>query len=170
MMWAVPYSTSDASNGKLLDSTVGVLRAGDVVWVKNAHQSKRRRFADWSYDAKSEVQWLPAFDENAPGKTPKRVTAKPVELLLEQTPRVQGTIFSYDHDTGYVIADGGRRRLRPLGVQPRVAGLPPAGIGLQADVLLAGARSRATASPRCSTTCRAPRSTRSPARSGRRPT
>ena len=30
--------------------------------------------------------------------------AKPVELLLEQTPRVQGTLFSYDHDTGYVVA------------------------------------------------------------------
>jgi penicillin-binding protein 1A len=106
MMWAVPYSTRDSTNGKLLESTVGVLRPGDVVWVKNAHQSKRRRFADWTYDAKQEVQWLPAYDENAPGKgaPPKRPTGKPVELLLEQTPRVQGTIFSYDHDTGYVVA------------------------------------------------------------------
>ena len=33
-----------------------------------------------------------------------RSPTKPVELLLEQTPRVQGTIFSYDHDTGYVVA------------------------------------------------------------------
>ena len=38
--------------------------------------------------------------------------------------------------------DGRRRGLRPLRVQPRVAGLPPAGLGLQADVLLAGARQR----------------------------
>jgi penicillin-binding protein 1A len=109
MTWAVPYSTRDASNGKQLESTVGVLRAGDVIWVKNAHQSRRRRFADWSYDAKSEVQWLPAYDENAPAKAgapaPRKPAAgKPVELLLEQTPRVQGTIFSYDHDTGYVVA------------------------------------------------------------------
>jgi penicillin-binding protein 1A len=104
MLWAVPYSTRDSSNGKLLESTVGVLRPGDVIWVKNAHQTKRRRFADWTYDAKSEVQWLPAYDENAPSKTPKRAVTKPVELLLEQTPRVQGTIFSYDHETGYVVA------------------------------------------------------------------
>jgi penicillin-binding protein 1A len=104
MTWAVPYSTRDSSNGKVLESTVGVLRAGDVVWVKNAHQTKRRRFSDWVYDAKSEVQWLPAYDETAPSKTPKRPVTKPVELLLEQTPRVQGTIFSYDHDTGYVVA------------------------------------------------------------------
>jgi penicillin-binding protein 1A len=106
MMWAVPYSAKDARNGTLLESTVGVLHAGDVVWVRNAHQSKRRRFADWTYDAKSEVQWLPAYDETAAGKGPPKRPgqAKPVELLLEQTPRVQGTLFSYDHDTGYVVA------------------------------------------------------------------
>jgi len=130
MMWAVPYSAKDATNGKQLETTVGVLRPGDVVWVKNAHQSKRRRYADWTYDAKGEVQWLPAYDETAPGKTPKRTTvagtlggsqaprdglaqgdpalphakAKPVELQLEQTPRVQGTLYSYDHETGYVVA------------------------------------------------------------------
>jgi len=106
MTWAVPYSAKDATNGKQLESTVGVLHTGDVIWVRNAHQSKRRRFADWSYDAKSEVQWLPPYDETAPGKNgqpPKRAN-KSVELLLEQTPRVQGTIFSYDHETGYVVA------------------------------------------------------------------
>ena len=102
MLWAVPWSAKDAVNDKKLDSTVGVLRAGDVVWVKNAHQSKRARFSDWTYDGKSEVQWLPAYDETAPGKAPKRPRA--VELSLEQTPRVQGTIFSYDHSTGYVLA------------------------------------------------------------------
>ena len=45
---------------------------GDVIWVKNAHQSKRARFSDWTYDGKSEVQWLPAYDETARGKAPKR--------------------------------------------------------------------------------------------------
>jgi penicillin-binding protein 1A len=106
LAWAVPYSAKDATNGKVLDSTVGVLHVGDVVWVKNAHQSKRRRYADWTYDAKSEVQWLPAYDETAPPAKgpPRRPGVKPVELLLEQTPRVQGTLFSYDHDTGYVVA------------------------------------------------------------------
>jgi penicillin-binding protein 1A len=99
MTWAVPYSTRDSTNGKQLESTVGLLRPGDVIWVKNAYQSRRRRFSDWTYDAKSEVQWLQAYDET---KAPRR--PKQVELTLEQTPRVQGTIFSYDHDTGYVVA------------------------------------------------------------------
>ncbi|HVZ86889.1 MAG TPA: transglycosylase domain-containing protein [Polyangia bacterium] len=105
MSWAVPYSAKDAVNDRKLDSTVGVLRTGDVIWVKNAHASKRARFSDWTYDAKSEVQWLPAFDETAHGKTPKRAPA--VELTLEQTPRVQATIFTYDHGSGYVLAEVG---------------------------------------------------------------
>ncbi len=101
MTWAVPWSAKETANDRKLDSTVGVLRTGDVVWVKNAHQSKRARFSDWTYDGKSEVQWLPAYDE-ARAKAPRRPA--PVELTLEQTPRVQGTIFSYDHSSGYVLA------------------------------------------------------------------
>ncbi|MFL5306957.1 MAG: penicillin-binding protein 1A [Polyangia bacterium] len=99
MLWAVPYSAKDTVNDRKLESTVGVLRTGDVVWVKNAHQSRRERFSDWTYDAKSEVQWLPAYDEIKAGKKPP-----PIEVSLEQTPRVQGTVFSYDHSSGYVVA------------------------------------------------------------------
>jgi penicillin-binding protein 1A len=100
MLWAVPYSAKDTVNDRKLDSTVGVLRTGDVIWVRNAHQSRRARFSDWVYDSKSEVQWLPAYDEVKAGKKPPAV----VELDLEQTPRVQGTLFTYDHSTGYVLA------------------------------------------------------------------
>src|SRR5450432_550610 len=100
-LWAWPYSAKDTTNGRLLETTVGVLRAGDVVWVANAHHSKVRRFSDWIYDSKSEVQWLPAFDEKALKRPPPR---RAVELSLAQTPRVQGTIFSYDHGSGYVVA------------------------------------------------------------------
>jgi penicillin-binding protein 1A len=103
MLWAVPYSAKDTVNDRKLDSTVGVLRTGDVIWVRNAHQSKRGRFSDWSYDSKSEVQWLPAYDETKLGKVPGKPPAA-VELTLEQTPRVQGTLFTYDHSTGYVLA------------------------------------------------------------------
>jgi penicillin-binding protein 1A len=104
MMWAVPFSYTDSTNGRLLDSTVGILHVGDVIWVSNAHASRRRRFADWTYDAKSEVQWLPAYDETASSKTTKPKAVHPVELALEQTPRVEGTLYSYDHSTGYVLA------------------------------------------------------------------
>ncbi|HET6285030.1 MAG TPA: PBP1A family penicillin-binding protein [Polyangia bacterium] len=100
MNWAYPYSTRDFGNDKPLESTVGVLQPGDIIWVKNAYRSKLRRFADWSYDGKKEVQWIAAYDDKAAGKKPP----KTVELTLEQTPRVQGAIFSYDHDSGYVTA------------------------------------------------------------------
>jgi penicillin-binding protein 1A len=105
MAWAFPYSTTDSTNGKTLDSTVGLLHAGDVVWVRNAHRSKLARFSDWSYDSKGEVQWLPAYDESArPQKQGKPGAARPVELALEQTPAVQGSVFTYDHGSGYVLA------------------------------------------------------------------
>ena len=103
MSWAFPYSVKDTVNGRTLTSTLGVLHPGDVIWVKNAHRSKLRRWSDWTYDAKSEVQWMPAYDEK---KQPPPLPPGPriVELTLEQTPRVQGTIFSYDHGSGYVVA------------------------------------------------------------------
>jgi penicillin-binding protein 1A len=102
LLWAWPYSTKDFTNGRVLETAVGVLRRGDAVWVANAHRSKLRRFSDWTYDGKGEVQWLPGYDE----KAAKRLAPKgaPVELTLEQTPRVQGAIFSYDHGSGYVVA------------------------------------------------------------------
>jgi penicillin-binding protein 1A len=102
LLWASPFTVKDAVNDKKLESAVGLLRTGDVVWVKNAHQSKRARFSDWIYDDKSEVNWLPGYDETAPGKAPRR--PPPLELALEQTPRVQGTVFTYDHGSGYVLA------------------------------------------------------------------
>lgn len=100
MTWAAPYDSKVAVNSRTLTSTVGVLHHGDVVWVRNAHRSKLRRFSDFTYDEKSEVQWMPAFDEAKQGKAPPAV----VTLALEQTPRVQGALFSYDHTSGYVTA------------------------------------------------------------------
>ncbi len=102
LLWASPFTAKDAVNDRKLESAVGLLRTGDVVWVKNAHQSKRARFSDWIYDNKSEVNWLPAYDETAARKAPRR--PPPVELALEQTPRTQGTVFTYDHGSGYVLA------------------------------------------------------------------
>ena len=100
MSWAAPYDSKSAVNSRTLTSTAGVLHRGDVVWVRNAHRSKLRRFSDFTYDEKSEVQWMPAYDEAKQGKAPPAV----VTLALEQTPRVQGALFSYDHTSGYVTA------------------------------------------------------------------
>ena len=97
MEWATPYSTVDSTNGRTLTNTKGVLHPGDVVWVTPMHRSRLRRFSDWTYDSAGEAQWLPAYaDHKAP--------PGPVALRLEQTPKAQGSLFSYDHQTGYVTA------------------------------------------------------------------
>ncbi len=96
MDWAFPYSTVDSTNGKTLTSTNGVLHPGDVVWVTPMHRSHLRRFSDWTYDDAGEVHWLPAYERKPP--------SGPVALQLEQTPKVQGALYSYDHQTGYVVA------------------------------------------------------------------
>jgi len=100
LSWAAPYDSKSAVNSRTLTSTAGVLHKGDVVWVRNAHRTKLRRFADFTYDEKGEVQWMPGYDEAKQGKAPPAV----VTLALEQTPRVQGALFSYDHTSGYVTA------------------------------------------------------------------
>lgn len=97
MTWAIPYSVTDSTNGRVLSNTAGVLKVGDVIWVANAHRSNLRRYSDWTYDEKGEVQWMPAYKD-------KKSPAGPPPLRLEQTPRVQGVLYSYDHQTGYVVA------------------------------------------------------------------
>jgi penicillin-binding protein 1A len=102
MRWAVPYSTSDATNDRQLTSTARVVRPGDVVWVTPLHQSRLRRFSDWTYDENREVQWRAAFENRAapPG---------PPQMQLEQEPYVEGAFFVYDHQTGYVVSMVGGR-------------------------------------------------------------
>jgi penicillin-binding protein 1A len=97
MSWAFPYSKRDATNSKSLDSTADVLRRGDVIWVTPLFRSKLRQYSDWTYSEKSEVEWLPPFEGRRPPPGPPA-------MRLEQTPRVQGALFSYDHETGYVVA------------------------------------------------------------------
>ncbi len=100
MLWAFPYSAQDATNGRVLETTAGVLRKGDVVWVTPAHRRSLRRFSDWTYDTKSEVQWMASFE----GKKPP---PGPPALRLEQQPAVEGAAFVYDHTSGYVLAMAG---------------------------------------------------------------
>ncbi len=97
MAWAFPYSARDSTNAKPLLSAVGVLRKGDVVWVTGGFPTRLRRFSEWTYDEKGEAQWVPAFYNRKP-------PAGPATLALEQTPRVQGAVYSYDHDSGYVVS------------------------------------------------------------------
>ena len=100
MDWASPYSAVDSTNGRTLTGTNSVLHPGDVVWVTPMNRSRLRRFSDWTYDSAGEVQWMPAYAERKP-------PPGPMALRLEQTPKVQGSLYSYDHQTGYVVAMAG---------------------------------------------------------------
>ena len=101
MVWAAPYSARDATNDKQIESVTQALKKGDVIWVRAAQRGTIPRFTEFTYDPLGEVVWTP---EKLPGKT--RSDGK-VELVLDQTPRVAGAIYSYDHRTGYVLAMAG---------------------------------------------------------------
>ena len=66
--------------------------------------------------------------------------------------------------------DGRRRRLRPLGVQPRHAGVPPAGLGATSRSTTRWRSTAATPTTRCGTTSSRPRSIRPRASCGSRRT
>jgi penicillin-binding protein 1A len=99
MNWASPFSAADATNDKLIEKASEALHKGDVVWVKWAYRSRLQRFTEFTYNEEGESLWTA---EEPPKKTPK-VT----ELSLEQTPRVQAALYTYDHANGYVLAESG---------------------------------------------------------------
>jgi penicillin-binding protein 1A len=99
MSWAFPYSASDATNDKVILSATEALRRFEVVWVKWAYRSKVPRFSDFAYNEEGDAAWLPEQSQRKPPKT--------VELALEQTPRVQAAVYTYDHESGYVLAMSG---------------------------------------------------------------
>ena len=135
MTWAAPYSASDATNDKQITAASEALKKHDVVWVRWTWHSRIPRFTDFIYDEQGEATWVP--EQLEPKKPPKTQ-----ELTLEQTPRVQGSIYAFDHRDGYVLAMAGGDDFDRSRVQPRDAGVPPAGLGVQAHLLLARARSR----------------------------
>ncbi len=60
-------------------------------------RSRLPRFTDFIYDEQGEATWLP---EQLEPRRPPRTQ----QLTLEQTPRVQGSIYAFDHRDGYVVA------------------------------------------------------------------
>ncbi len=97
MQWAARYSARDATNDKLIASAHEALHKGDVIWVRWNFQSRIPRFSEFSYDELGEVAWIPEQADRPPPPGPQI-------LALEQQPRVQGSIYSFDHRNGYVLA------------------------------------------------------------------
>src|SRR5215831_18490478 len=90
MIWAAPWSARDPVNDRKITSAAEALHVGDVVWVRTAFRSSLGRFRDFVYTPESEVAWVSGFESKSP---PRQVA-----LALEQTPRVQGALFTYDHE------------------------------------------------------------------------
>src|SRR5262249_45414961 len=91
--WAAKWSKTDATNDNKITDARQALRPGDVVWIQRP-RGHVRKFSDWTYDEKLNAYWVGAHDEKL----------KPDEVALEQTPHVQGAIFTMDHQSGYVVA------------------------------------------------------------------
>ncbi len=79
MKWAARYSRTNAENEREIESVKGALRPGDVVWVAAPR---------WWLRPKG---W---------GAADERVT----KMALDQRPRVEGALYSYDHHSGYLLA------------------------------------------------------------------
>ena len=93
MDWAAKWSKSDATNDQKITAATAALKVGDVVWVRKA-PAHVRKFSEWTYDEKLNAYWVAEHDDKP----------RPTEVALDQVPRVQGAIFTMDHQTGYVTA------------------------------------------------------------------
>jgi penicillin-binding protein 1A len=98
LRWAAAWSARDATNDRTIANARSALTPGDVVWVSPEATEWRRRFSDWKYEDKGEPEWLAASD-----KPEGRANV----VKLEQVPRVQGLLYTFDHRTGYVQALAG---------------------------------------------------------------
>jgi penicillin-binding protein 1A len=100
MRWAARYSSSDATNDKQIEGCNEALRKGDVIWVRWAWKSRIPRFSEFTYNEEGEAVWV--------AEQPlKRPPPGPQVLMLEQAPRVSGSLFTFDHHDGYVYAMAG---------------------------------------------------------------
>ncbi len=97
--WAFPFSKTDATNDKAIVSVNEALKRFDVVWVKWDYHARIPRFSEFNYNEEGDAAWLPERGYKAPPRTP--------ELTLEQTPRIEAALYTFDHRNGYVLAMSG---------------------------------------------------------------
>jgi penicillin-binding protein 1A len=76
--WAAPYSRTNSENERTVGSMKGVVDPGDVVW------------------AISPVRWM---RRKAWGTPEEKVTF----MALHQVPRIEGALYTYDHQSGYTL-------------------------------------------------------------------
>lgn len=79
MTWAAPYSRTNSENEQTTGSVRDVLHEGDVVWTISPPRWLRTRA--WGQDL-----------------------SRPTVMALHQVPRVEGALYSYDHQSGQIVA------------------------------------------------------------------
>ncbi len=94
MSWASKWSRTNDVNDVKIGSAREALKPGDVVWVTPARRTVRK-YSDWQLDDKANARWLAEGEVRG---------VKDGEVVLLQMPRVQTSIFTFDHGTGYVLA------------------------------------------------------------------
>ena len=137
MMWAAPYSAADATNDKQIDRGAGGAASGTtssgcagrwhsrIAALLRLHLQRRGRGDLGARAARAQAA--------AQGRRSSRSSRRRA---------CRASLYAFDHRDGYVLAMAGGDDFDRSRVQPRHAGVPPAGLGLQADLLLAGARPR----------------------------
>jgi penicillin-binding protein 1A len=78
MRWAARYSRTFIENKRTTDSCQNVLKVGDLIWVVSPTRWMRRK--NWGSTSDKEPQ-----------------------MRLDQRPRVEGAMYSYDHQSGYSL-------------------------------------------------------------------
>lgn len=79
MLWAAPYSRTKPENNQSITSAREALHEGDLVWTKAPAQWLRRK--GWGEDP-----------------------SVPLKMALDQIPRVEAVVYTYDHNNGDVLA------------------------------------------------------------------
>ncbi|MBA3538705.1 MAG: transglycosylase domain-containing protein [Deltaproteobacteria bacterium] len=96
MRWAAPWQSGNAENDKQVDSANAVLKRGYVVWVSREVRTVER-YRDWNLPDTKNPQWVYRDVQSDWDAAHAEV------VRLEQVPHPQSTIFTADHQSGYVV-------------------------------------------------------------------
>lgn len=95
MRWASKWQRGNAENDIQVESANAVLKAGNVVWVSREVRTVGR-FRNWQLPDGKNPAWIVSEDRREWDESHADV------VKLEQVPHPQTTIFTADHQTGYV--------------------------------------------------------------------
>jgi penicillin-binding protein 1A len=97
MSWAAKWQAGNADNDQTIENAREALKPGYAVWVTRDVHSVGK-FRDWNMPDKMNPTWIVHDDQHEWDNAHADV------VRLEQVPHPQTTIFTGDHQTGYVVS------------------------------------------------------------------